>query len=353
MRAATLFALFTPVSFGLAAGAPDLLNTAGRVELTLERAVFVEGKYEISGAAAAGKDGDDLLLVSDEAEDHYVYKTSGRSARQRMVLAPLFDLRKLDGFAAYEKRLQGHTELKAKDRRLDLEGLAVCGPEAAGVPEAVYLANERAREVLKITGGKRLEVVDAAFAALPGAAARLAAGGANAGIEGIAVDCAGQRLFIAKERQERALWRVDLRTGKVEALPTPPPSERGGQKVIDPETGHGLFDVGADIADLYFDQQADGGRGALYALERNTYEILKLDPANGAPLARVSYFKTEQGLYETGEPFGQAEALVLTPKRIIVGLDNNGTPLTKKAKRAYDVKGDPGAVFYFRRPDGF
>lgn len=300
-------------------------------ELELVKAQFARSEHELSGLALLGKD---LVLVADDKTDSFLYKAT--FAGKRYQITKLLDLNKVDGFKAYLDSLQGEARIPEKDRRIDFEGVAVCGKKT-------YLINERVRQVVVVEDGKKLARLPIDFDGYKA----LFDGGANAGFEGLTADCATDTLYVAKERDPRQIFVVDLKSQEVARSSDFPASDRAGQRVINPFTGQGLFDVGPDIADLAFDG------GFLYALERNSYEVTKLDPKTFDVVARVSYFKTEKPLYETGEPFGQAEALRLTPDEIMIGVDNNGTPLTHFAEKTFGVKGKVGVIMTFKRPKGF
>jgi hypothetical protein len=93
--------------------------------------------------------------------------------------------------------------------------------------------------------------------------------------------------------------------------------------------------------------------GYLYAIERVSSHIIKVDPSTLDALERVSYRFAEAGLYATDEPYGMAEGIVLTPDHIILGFDNNGVALSESAQARFGVEGNPPAIIYFRRPAGF
>lgn len=297
-----------------------------RPELELWQAAFELGSHELSGGAIV--DGQ-LILVSDEPTDTTILTTPlpakprpGQASKAvRFKLKPLIELDKLAGF---------------DQRRTDLEGIAVC-------PDTIYIANERAREILAVT--RKPLKIEAVPLSLP--ASETAAGGPNAGFEGVAADCAGKILYVAKEREPRRLFAFSLPDGKLLRQGDAAASERAGQRAIAPPTGQGLVDVGPDFADLAFEA------GFLYGLERNSREIVKLDPQTFEPLARVSYYTHEVELYDTGEPYGTAEVLILNADEIIVGFDNNEAPLSSIARRKYGVDGPHGAIFRFKRPQGF
>ena len=297
-----------------------------RPELELIGVAFEHGSHELSGAAI--EDGQ-LLIVSDEPTDTAIFATpyplklsppSGHKAA-RFALKPLIELENLQDF---------------RQSRLDLEGIAIC-------PDTIYLANERAREIFAINRKtQKLSVVPLVFNHQA-----MAEGGPNAGFEGVACDCQGNILYLAKERDPRRLLAFSLPDGRLLKEGDAAVSDRAGQKVIEPKTGQGLITISPDFADLAFEA------GFLYGLERNTHEIVKLDPKTFEPLARVSYFTYEVELYDTGEPYGTAELLVIKNDMILVGFDNNGTPLSSIARQKYGVEGPHGAIFQFKRPQGF
>lgn len=320
--------------FFLALAAPAHADAA-RPELELTEALFDAGKggYEISGAAMVDKD---LLIVSDDAKNHFLYRIEPKKKGGRIRLSPALDLSALAGWDKVQAAMKETLAIKEKHRRLDLEGIAACS-------HTIYLANEEVRHILVIEDKKSIAVAPIDFSGVKD----LFDGGANAGFEGVAADCVNKVLYIAKEREPRRIFKVDATTWKVLDAFDIPSSDRGGQKVINFNNGEGLMDLSADFSDLFFEN------GFLYAIERNTYEITKIDPATKQVLARVSYYTTEKPLYETHEPFGIAEALYMNDAEIWLGLDNNGTTATHFTAKKYGFKGDGGAFLVFKRPKGF
>lgn len=316
----------------------SLLLTAALLaspELALTAALFDSGKagYEISGLAELGHE---LIIVSDEPEHYFLYRVEPKSKDHRMKFVPALDLTRLAGWDKVQEAMKEVLGVPAKDRRLDLEGVAAC-------PGTIYLASERARQILVIEDQKAIKVAPIDFAAVTD----LFAGGPNAGFEGVTADCAGKVLYVAKEREPRRIFKIDMATWKIADTFEIAPSDRAGQRVINPFTAEGLFDLSPDVADLFFQN------GFLYALERNTYEVTKIDPATKQVVSRVSFYKTEKPLYETGEPFGLAEALFMSDKEIWIGLDNNQSPATDFTAKKYGYKGDGGVLLTFTRPSGF
>lgn len=139
----------------------------------------------------------------------------------------------------------------------------------------------------------------------------------NALFEGVAINPAGDRLWLAAERERRglvlvrrqqSLWNcghscVLLSEAGVEMQPPQMPRPRERTR---------------DFSDLVHYQ------GKLFTLERNAYRICRRDSASGA-LERCWSFAadalTEARRYD--QPFGLAEALVIDKSGAWIGLDNN------------------------------
>lgn len=311
-------------------------------ELVLDGVLFARDAHELSGLAQA-KEGH--WAVADAQDDHYIYLLKTSSGVKRYSFDLPVDLSTFKGFPDITAAAQAETRIPPKDRRLDLEGLALCGDTA-------YLVSERVRQIL-VADLKTSTIVKAP---VNFGYADLFAGEANAGFEGIAADCAKRVLYIAKERDPRRILIVEAASWTMIGEFDVPPSGRNDlkHKTFTDRDGK-THSIAADFADLAFDG------GFLYALERNSFEVAKIDPKTFAVVGRVSYLKTEEGLYDTGEPFGIAEALVLSSGQITIGLDNNGSHLSQAAQQKYRVSDHPqdkkvdgfGAILVFKRPAGF
>lgn len=304
-----------------------------RPELEMTKLLIGNTDHEVSGLylSPSGR----AIVVADSAEDTYLYLLIQKGLR--FHLKKELNIIKLSEAAAYQTELLAVSQVAAKDQRFDLEGITACD-------STYYLINERVRHVLAIEDGKSLKKLPIDFlASFP----PLFEGGSNAGFEGIAADCANKTLYVAKEREPRAIFKIDMTTWKVLEVKDFTPSDRSGQKVINFLTGNGLMEIGSDISDLFFDN------GYLYALERNTWEIAKIDPKTFAVVSRVSYLRSEHDLYQTGEPFGIAESLSMNGKEIWIGVDNNKMPLSGVAQKQYQLKGNFPAFMILKRPGGF
>jgi hypothetical protein len=311
---------------GVAAEAPPV-----RTDLTLAELSTGKTALELSGLARwRGK----LVGISDGGEEHFLYEVVIKG--NKLSLSRLLDLSKLTGYASYQKHLKELTQFEEGSRRIDLEGIQVCGDD-------VYLINERVREVVRIVGGKTFELLPIKFDAVT----ELMTGGPNAGFEGLAADCNGGHMYVAKERDPRRMIVVSMANWQVVDQFDVPSSDRAGQQVINIWTGQGLMKIGPDFAALDFEG------GYLYALERGTYEIAKIDPKKKTVVARTSYYKHEKGLYETHEPFGVAEALLMDGKSIFVGIDNNQSPFTHRAAKEHGATGVGETLMRLYRPEGF
>lgn len=154
--------------------------------------------------------------------------------------------------------------------------------------------------------------------------------GTNKGIEGIAVDCENQILYLAKEREPRFIVAYDMESDEIINM-----SQQ---------------DNVGDISDLKFQH------GYLYILERKDNLVSKMDVKTMQVIQQVSYKQTcshPEGKLYSGTPYGLAEALLLNPDEIWIGLDNNGLPFSKHATKTYGLTGKNPVILKFKRPSGF
>ena len=152
----------------------------------------------------------------------------------------------------------------------------------------------------------------------------------NALFEGLAVSPAGDRLWLAAERERRGLllinrqqtvWSCDggcvlLSEAGVEMQPVQMPDARA---------------LPRDFADLAL------FNNSLFTLERNAHRICRRDAAT-AKIERCWSFAAD-ALAETRQytqPFGLAEALVIDAKGAWIGVDNNGATRNDGESRPVD-----------------
>lgn len=155
--------------------------------------------------------------------------------------------------------------------------------------------------------------------------------GKNKGLEGIAVDCQNNIIYLAKERQPRFIIIYDM----------------DNEQVIDIIT---LTDKEGDISDLKVEN------GFLYILERNENYVTKMALGTKQIVARVSYKNTcsnQDGKLYHKSKYGMGEALLLTPEEIWIGLDNNGLSFSDHAQKTYGLSGNQPVLIRFERPAGF
>jgi hypothetical protein len=197
----------------------------------------------------------------------------------------------------------------------DIEGLDYC-PET-GILYTDEMHNKVYSTILKEVFDKDLVKISEGW-------------GTNKGLEGIAVDCDKMILYLAKEREPRLIISYNLETKQL--------------------IGVGFEDSKGDISDLKFEN------GFLYVLERNDNLVAKLDANSMKVISKVSYKNTcshQEGKLYSNSKYGMAEALLLTPDEIWIGLDNNGLPFSDHAQKTYGLTGNSPVIIRFKRPAGF
>lgn len=298
------------------------LTYAGqRPEIILKNVLFAKSPIEFSGLTFSNGV---FYGVGDNNDDYYIYKLE--LFNKRFVFKKEINLSKLSGFKEYIESI-------SKNKTIDFEGISECDG-------SFYLINERVRHVIKVDEHNFSKLnIDFPEDVLSGPK--------NAGFEGIGIDCPHKILFIAKERNPRFLVKIDMNTLKVILYKDISLSNRAGQKIINSISGDGLLTISPDFSGLAFYNEN------LYVIERNTYEIAKINPDTLKVLSRVSFFFSLKNAYDTLEPFGLAEALFITPKNIIIGTDNNKYPLSHFFEKQYGIKGNFPSLFFFSKPKNF
>lgn len=210
--------------------------------------------------------------------------------------------------------------------KIDFEGIDKCG-------SSFYLIEESKSDVYRFSlNDCKLEKINIAW---DKAGVDYSDWG-NKGFEGLAVDCDNNILYLAKERQDRRVYKVDLNSGEI--------TEPFKLLINSNEEGY-------DIADLKFENDA------LYILERGHGLVTKIDFKTGQKRS-VCYqhivLNNNQRLYENGNPkYGMAEALMLTENQIWIGLDNNGDKVSEYGKSIGLKEGKDPVILIFKRPEGF
>ncbi len=249
---------------------------------------------------------DKCFVIADKAWNNYIYEISpDKSSLQKPASWVI------DNTISLELPVE-----------IDLEGIDYCKGE-------FYVVNENGNQVFKIDSVGRSLSVHVNYAEKDIAISDWAK---NAGYEGIAVDCDELKLYLAKEREPRIIYKVDLNKGDIEDQ----------------------FNVN-DLEELdYSDIKVENGY--LYILERHGNFISKVDLISKKLVARVSYddvvYSKEGRLYEPAM-YGMAEALVLTENEIWIGIDNNGLNASDYGKKQFNIKGNQPSILRFKRPINF
>ncbi len=140
----------------------------------------------------------------------------------------------------------------------------------------------------------------------------------NALFEGLAVSPAGDRLWLAAERERRGLLLINRQQTTWTCGDTCVLLSEAGTE-MQPEQFPKAREVSRDFSDLaLFD-------GKLFTLERNAYRICRRDAQSGQVERCWSFAAdalTESRRYL--QPYGIAEALVIDADGAWIGLDNNG-----------------------------
>lgn len=192
-----------------------------------------------------------------------------------------------------------------------------------------YIANEADHTVLKVNMEGQVEMFPIKYEKFGEETKNWMR---NASYEGLAIDPKRNIMYLAKERDPRFFYEVDLSTGLI------------WHKFNFPET------ESADMADIKFQD------GFLYVLERNSNHVTKIDPKTREVVAKVSYrdvCSDPKGKLYGPTPYGMAETLHLNETEIWIGLDNNGLEVTELAKERFGLEGHHPVIIKFKRPKGF
>ncbi|RLD83425.1 MAG: hypothetical protein DRJ07_06675 [Bacteroidetes bacterium] len=212
------------------------------------------------------------------------------------------------------------------DDRIDFEGIDVCGDQ-------IYLIEEWYDNVYKLNPDScNLEKLELKWKDY--GINRSSWG--NRGLEGLAVDCANEILYLAKEREPRRLFKIDLKTGKI----------------VEPFIKTlGPHKEGHDISDMKFEN------GYLYILERGQGKVTRI---NTETKEKLSYsfqnvvLNNGKRIFDNRNPeYGMAEALLLTKDQIWIGIDNNGDPVSLYGKTLGLKENNNTIILIFERPEGF
>ncbi|QLF93108.1 esterase-like activity of phytase family protein [Pseudomonas sp. ABC1] len=278
-------------------------------ELTLQGEHVVEGMAQgnLSGLAWCG----DALWALSDRDDERVYRLD-TAVSPWQAEAEHFDLPSPpDSGLPWGMRMRAWSSGLVRGGQMDFEGLSC---DAQGNR---YLVSEAHAGVLRLNPASQAE-----WLVLPGSLVRQARASGmllhfNALFEGIAVDPAGERLWLAAERQRRGLMVLHRRQNSWRCA---------GGCVLMSEGGHepslsqaGARPVARSFTGLAFFNEK------LFTLESSGYRICRRSPSNGEAEKCWSFAGAalaEGRRYDT--PFGVAEALWVDAQGAWVGVDNNG-----------------------------
>ena len=303
-----------------------LCSTLLAEDLEFKNIYFLDKNLEISGLTTYK---DNLIFISDNKEDQYIYQLKLKDSKTYLT-DTFLKINTIKNFQEYYYS----TLLSNKGGRWlkspwDLEGIALCG-------DTMYLANEQVREILSIDLNKKsLNVIpfnfQAAFAELGKAMEDIPT---NAGFEGVTVDCETQTLYIAQERNPRGIFVYNLKNNQYLGL----------IRTIEAKTNQ----VSPDYSDLFFYKKH------LYVIERNEWKVLKINPSTKKVVTEYSFENNPvlnlRKLYKTDEPYGLAEALFINDEEVIIGIDNNNKPLSKRAEILFNFRGTSSSLIHFKKP---
>lgn len=206
------------------------------------------------------------------------------------------------------------------DNHSDLEGIDFC--DEAGL----YFIDEKFNRAYLFDGSGNSEIVFNKGILRDGLK-----WGTNSGLEGVAVDCERNVLYLAKERDPGFIVTYDLENHSVLDI-------------------FNLPDSNGDVSDLKFEN------GFLYLLERSENYVTKINVLTKQIVEKVSYKDVcshPDGKLYSHTKYGLAEALLLTEDEIWIGLDNNGLPFSSHARQAYQLTGNQPVLIKFKRPENF
>jgi hypothetical protein len=256
---------------------------------------FANQSLDLSGVTKfEGK----LLVHGDKISESALYHIENDPSNEhRFNLLKRFDFWQMSSFYFHlaRKFLINFIKFFSGYALIDWEAIKACGNK-------IYLANEQLREIILFENGEftTLDLDWGEHEEL------LWQGPANAGIEGLEVDCERGILYVAKERNPPALFVYDLAQNKVGKVVT--------EDII-------RFKSISDI-NLY--------KGELYLLDREAREIIRLSNTLERAVDRIEFRDrpilrnlTTDDIYENSEKYGEAEGLYIDDEKYVIVFDNN------------------------------
>ncbi len=246
-----------------------------------------------------------LLAVADHEQSIYQLRIN------RKGFTPV-EVAKFIDFAGYKEYAYKLRKQQPKVKKVvDPEGVSFCN-------QKYYVANEVMRHLMVF------DMATKTFSYKHYDNEVMRQGVRNAGIEGVAVDCSRNITILAKEREPQRIFIYKNLDQNTESQILLPGSWRSKQVVISMvNQGQSMLHVGDNYSGLYLQWPY------LYVLNRPNHTIVKYDLMNQKVITRRSFFSALRTLYIDPYPFGLAEGLVMSDKRIFIAVDNNKLPLSK------------------------
>ena len=289
-----------------------LLANAGQVEqLKLVAEHPVDGMVggNLSGIAACG----DRLWTESDRDDGIIYRLDTTStvwkAENVLIQAPPPPA---DTGLPMMLRATAHAAALIRGGILDFEGITCDGQGNR------YLVSEGFAAVLKVPVEGKPSWLNINPAVIREAYAKGMLRRFNAIFEGLAINAAGDHLWLAAERQHRGLLSLYRQPdGSWDCRGSCILLNEGGTE-MQPAKLKGAHPVSRDFADLSL------YKGKLYTLERNIYQICRRD-LQTAKVEHCWSFADEALLpnRQYTQNYGLTEALIIDDTGAWVGIDNN------------------------------
>ncbi|TWC24094.1 phytase-like protein with esterase activity [Pseudomonas sp. SJZ085] len=302
---------------------------APELKLLSEHAVDGMRGGNLSGLALCG---DEMWTVSDRDDDRiYRLDTSGDGAWPAQAL--IIDVPQApDSGLPWGLRSRTWAASFLRGGELDFEGISC---DSAGNR---YVVSESHAAVLQVPPLGEVSWLKIAPTMIREARASGMLLHFNALFEGLAVNPAGDRLWLAAERERRGLLLIKRRQTVWDCDGHCVLLSEAGQE-MQPAQFPNAKAVSRDFADLSL------FNGKLFTLERNAYQICRRD-LQSAEVERCWSFAAEalQDNRRYSQAYGLAEALVVDATGAWVGLDNNDGPRADGEERPI--------IWRFAAPDG-
>ncbi|MCE0463039.1 esterase-like activity of phytase family protein [Pseudomonas uvaldensis] len=301
MRKGFALALWLWAGWVVAAPAPEL-------KLLSEHAVEGMLGGNLSGLTLCG---DEMWTVSDRDDDR-IYRLDISDAKVWQAQALILDVPPVpDSSLPWGLRSRTWAASFLRGGELDFEGISC---DSAGNR---YVVSESHAAVLQVPPSGDVSWLKIAPAMIREARASGMLLHFNALFEGLAVNPAGDRLWLAAERERRGLLQIKRQQTVWDCDGNCVLLSEAGQE-MQPTQFPDAKPVSRDFADLSLFE------GKLFTLERNAYQICRRNPQT-ANVERCWSFAAEalQDHRRYAQAYGLAEALVVDAEGAWIGLDNN------------------------------